>query len=242
MSTQGNLQDLAVASLIQQVCQEQKTSRLTLRHGREQAELYFQRGSVVHATLGASQGEEVIYNILAWEDGNFELETGIRSPALTIQKSYSSLLLEGARRLDEARLEPNAQADEEIFTEAKSMELDNVLKEMGDQIEGFITCAVVGMDGLPISSFSRNKKTDTEAISAQMTLFFKLADTSVNKLGSGVIEDDLLTTESAYVLMRFLKDRGFYLGIAADRKTAKLGNMRLNSRIYADRIAKVMPR
>ncbi len=122
------------------------------------------------------------------------------------------------------------------------MELDNVLKEMSDQIEGFITCAVVGMDGLPISSYSRNKKTDAEAISAQMTLFFKLADTSVNKLNTGVIEDDLLTTESAYVLMRFLKDRGFYLGIAADRKTAKLGNMRLNSRIYADRITKVMPR
>ena len=121
------------------------------------------------------------------------------------------------------------------------MEADNVLKEMSDQIEGFITCAVVGMDGLSIASFSRNKKTDTEAISAQMTLLLKLVETSVNKLGAGTIEDDLLTTESAYVLMRFLKDRGFYMAIAADRKTAKLGNMRLNSRIYADRLSKVMP-
>ncbi len=55
------------------------------------------------------------------------------------------------------------------------------------------------------------------------------------------MEDDLVTTEGLYVLMRPLKDRNFYLGMAADRKTAQVGNMRLNSRIYADRIAKALP-
>ncbi len=122
------------------------------------------------------------------------------------------------------------------------MELDNVLKEMGEQTEGFIAAAVVGMDGINIASYSRNKKADTEAVGAQMTVLLKLVDTTVNKLGAGVIEDNLLTTESAYLLMRFLKDRGFYLGLAADRKTGKLGNMRLNSRIYGDRLSKAMPR
>ncbi len=122
------------------------------------------------------------------------------------------------------------------------MELDNVLKEMGEQTEGFIAAAVSGMDGMNIASFTRNKKFDADAVSAQMTLLLKLVDTTVNKLGAGALEDNLLTTEGSYLLMRFLKDRGFYLGLAADRKTAKLGNMRLNSRIYADRLSKAMPR
>ncbi len=243
MSTQGSLQDIAVASLIQQNCQDQKTARLTLRHGREQANLYFHHGNVVHATVGDDEGEEVVYHILAWEEGDFELEMGIQPPATTIRRSWSSLLLEGARRLDESQLsEPEAPTERNIFREVKSMELDNVLKEMGEQTEGFIAAAVVGMDGMNIASYSRNKKADTEAISAQMTVLLKLVDTAVTKLGSGVIEDDLLTTEGAFILMRFLKDRGFYLGMSADRKTAKLGSMRLNSRIYADRIAKAMPR
>ncbi len=243
MSTRGNLQDMSIASLIQNNCQDQKTARLTIQHDGSSASLYFQRGNVVHATLGDAEGEEVVYNILAWEEGNFDLETGVPPPATTIRKSWSSLLLEGARRLDESQLlETEAPTERNIFREVKSMELDNVLKEMGEQTEGFIAAAVVGMDGMNIASYSRNKKADTEAISAQMTVLLKLVDTAVTKLGSGVIEDDLLTTESSFILMRFLKDRGFYLGMSADRKTAKLGSMRLNSRIYADRIAKAMPR
>ncbi len=243
MSTQGNLKDMSIASLIQNNCQDQKTARLTIHHDGSDAYLYFQRGNVVHANLGDAEGEEVVYNILAWEDGDFNLETGIKPPATSIRKSWSSLLLEGARRLDESQLlEPEAPSEQNIFREAKSMELDNVLKEMGEQTEGFIAAAVVGMDGINIASYSRNKKADVEAVSAQMTVLLKLVDTAVSKIGAGVIEDDLLTTEGSFLLMRYLKDRGFYLGVAADRKTAKLGNMRLNSRIYAERLSKAMPR
>ncbi len=218
-------------------------ARLTIHRDGASAYLYFQRGNVVHANLGDAEGEGVVYQILAWEEGDFDLETEIKPSAITIRKSWSGLLLEGARRLDESQLgEPQAPIEQNDFREVKSMELDNVLKELGEQTEGFIAASVVGMDGINIASYARNKKTDTEAVSAQMTVLLKLVDTAVTKLGSGVIEDDLLTTETSFILMRFLKDRGFYLGMAADRKTAKLGSMRLNSRIYADRIAKAMPR
>ncbi len=121
------------------------------------------------------------------------------------------------------------------------MEIDNVLKELGDQVNGFIATSVVGMDGISLSQFTRSKKVDVESINAQLTLLVKLVETSVEKLKAGVIEDILLTTEDAYLLVRFLKDRGFYLGIVADRKTAQLGNMRLISKLIAERAAKAMP-
>ncbi len=121
------------------------------------------------------------------------------------------------------------------------MEIDNVLKELGDQVNGFIATSVVGMDGISLSQFTRSKKVDVESINAQLTLLVKLVETSVEKLKAGVIEDILLTTEDAYLLVRFLKDRGFYLSIVADRKTAQLGNMRLIGKLIAERAAKAMP-
>jgi predicted regulator of Ras-like GTPase activity (Roadblock/LC7/MglB family) len=72
-------------------------------------------------------------------------------------------------------------------------------------------------------------------------MLVKLVDTTVTKLGAGVVEDNLLTTENALVLIKFLADKSYFLGIAADRKTAKLGNMRLISRIFAERVTKAMP-
>ncbi|MCX7839110.1 MAG: DUF4388 domain-containing protein [Anaerolineae bacterium] len=241
MSTRGNLQDISVADLIQQNCQARKTARLTLRAHGEEATVFFAAGQVTHATLGEMQGEEVVYRVLNWTEGHFELEPGIVAPRTTIQRTWSGLLLEGARRLDEAHLAPKPISTY-VDSEAKAMELDNVLKELGDQVNGFIATAVVGMDGIGLSHFTKSKKVDVENINAQMTLLVKLIETSVDKLGAGVIEDILLTTEDAYVLARYLKDRGFYLSIVADRKTAQIGNMRLISKLFVERVAKVMPR
>lgn len=239
MGMQGNLHDMAVADLIQHNCQERKTTRLTIRHQQEEAKLFFKEGNVVHASLGDLQGEEVIYHILGWEEGTFVVEPDLASPLTSIQRSWSGLLIEGAHRLDESQVKV-----EQSFSqpEVKPMsQLDDLLKQMGGEVSGFVAAAVVGMDGLNIAEYAKGKA-NTEAISAQMTLLFKLVDSTVTKLGAGVLEDDLLTTEGLYVLMRYLPGKQYYLGIAAERKSASLGNLRLMSKMYVDRLSKVMPR
>lgn len=119
---------------------------------------------------------------------------------------------------------------------------DEILKEMSGEITGFAACALVGMDGINLASYARAKGMDPDLISAQMTMLLKLVDTSIEKIKAGQIEDDLVTTANAYILMRFLPGKSYYLGIAADRKTGNLGNVRLISRTYADRLAKALPR
>ncbi len=119
---------------------------------------------------------------------------------------------------------------------------DEILKEMAGEISGFAGCALVGMDGINLASYSRAKGLDPDLISAQMTMLLKLVDTSIEKIKAGQIEDDLVTTANTYLLNRFLPGKGYYLGIAVDRKTGNLGNMRLISRTYADRLAKALPR
>jgi len=244
MGMQGNLLDMTIADLIQHNCQDRKTAQLKIEHSGQQAILYFEDGNISHAILGNQMGEDVIYEILQWEDGIFDLETGIRSPRTSITRTWSGLLMEGARRLDEkllkASLVPSEQNDQ--MEAHKMINLDDILMEMSGEVTGYIASSLVGLDGLMLASHASNNIADQEAIAAQMTTLLKLVHTSVEKLGAGEVEDNLTTTENAYLLMRFLPDKQYYLSMTANRKTSNLGNMRLISKIYAERLSKAMIR
>ena len=244
MGMKGDLRDMAIADLIQHTCQDRKNAQLQIQHSGQQAYLYFRDGNVVHAILGDQEGEEVVYQILNWEEGVFNLEAGIDPPSISIKHSWASVLLEGARRLDESNQTKDAnQSDPYIQLEANEMaKLDDILKEMSGEVTGYVASALVGLDGINIASHTSNKAADPETMSAQMTMLLKLVDTSVGKLGAGVIEDNLTSTENAYVLARFLPGKQYYLGMVANRKTGNLGNMRLISKTYAERLGKAMPR
>lgn len=245
MGMQGNLRDMAITDLIEHNCQSRKTAQLQIQHLEHTADLFFKDGNVVHAVMGRLEGEEVIYRIINWDDGSFNLLSGVEAPAVTIQAGWSALLLEGARRFDEGSLmEDTTQSILDIQSEESSMapKFDEILKEMSGEITGFIACTLAGMDGINLASHTRAKTTDAEAISGQMTMLLKLVDTSVGHLGAGELEDNLTTTANAYILMRYLPGKQYYMGVAADRKTGNLGNMRLISKTYAERLAKAMPR
>jgi predicted regulator of Ras-like GTPase activity (Roadblock/LC7/MglB family) len=244
----GNLHDLGVADLIQHNCQDRKTAQVSIQHSGRRAVLFFQDGNVVHAGLGDQAGEEVIYEILQWEDGTFETENNVPPPANTVQKPWSSLLLEGARRLDEStRSSPKPVLEEQTEAQPMATNLEGILKEMGGEINGYIASVVAGMDGINIASHSKSAKVDTEAISAQMTMLFKLVDTATAKLAEAQeqtisVEDNLLNTEGAYVLMKYLPGKQYYVGVVADRKAGSLGNLRLIAKVFTERLAKAMPR
>jgi len=257
----GSLQDSSAADLIGQFNQERRTARLKFEHGGQQASVYLIDGSVVHAVLGDQMGDEVVYKVLGWDRGTFEVKTDIRTEVKTVTRSWPGLLLEGARLLEDvhAVVEPKpAQQDGStpriVDTAAsgsepqrseegsKMAELDDILKEMSREVTGYVASALVGMDGFNIASHTSDRSADPETISAQLTMLLKLVDVAVEKLGAGVIEDNLTTTENAFILMRFLSEKQYYLSIAANRKTGNLGNMRLISRIYAERLAKAIPK
>ena len=118
--------------------------------------------------------------------------------------------------------------------------IEDIIKEMSSTISGYIACALVGLDGLNVASHAIPNATDPEAISAQLTSLLKVVDVSVEKMGVGIIEDNLVTTENAFILMRFLPGRQYYLSIAADRNAGNLGKLRMITKLYADRLSKEM--
>lgn len=176
MGMQGNLQDMAVADLIQQYCQDRKTAQLKIDHADQQAILFIKEGNVVHAVSGDLSGEQVVYQALMWDEGTFTMETGIEPPEVSITRNWSSLLLEGMRYQDEEILKAeNNKKNIQLEEKRMSENLADILKEMSGEIVGYVASAVVGMDGLTIADHSATK-VDPEIVSAQMTLLLQQVD------------------------------------------------------------------
>ncbi len=100
----GRLADMSPVDLIQALEIGRKTGALTLERQGETVVIFLREGQVYHAALGSAQGEAVVYQALAWSDGDFKIRFGAESKERTVQTSTQGLLMEGMRQLDEARL------------------------------------------------------------------------------------------------------------------------------------------
>ncbi len=251
MGVTGNLKDMTLTSLISVNCNEGNQASLRLWRGDQEGYIYFDQGQIAHITLDGLEGEEVIRELLAWEDGEFELEMDVEPPARTIQTPWSNLVLDSMRLLDEGEAEledlelPEFEENnflselQEVNTMAS---LKDLLKEMSADIPGFLAAGVSGMDGLSIAEYSASPDFNMEIASAQFALVMKLVQRSTKQLKGGSVEDNLVTTDISYILARFLGDGSYYLVVAVDRNMASLGNVRLMTRNFASDLWDAIPR
>lgn len=101
VAVQGNLKDMNLLNIVQNICLDQRKTLLVLRHQIEEGSIFFEGGQIVHATLGVLEGEEAVYHLLNWADGTFHVSNFTIIPHRTIATSWEHLLMEGMRRLDE---------------------------------------------------------------------------------------------------------------------------------------------
>lgn len=103
MAVEGDLKNISLTGLVQIVCLERKTGELLLvRRGQEGA-IFFEKGEIVHAKLDNVIGEEALFNMLSWTDGNFRITDKVTVIAKTISINWNHLLMEGMRRIDERK-------------------------------------------------------------------------------------------------------------------------------------------
>ncbi|HET7101852.1 MAG TPA: DUF4388 domain-containing protein, partial [Terriglobia bacterium] len=79
-----------------------KTCALLLRSGRETCNLYFKQGQLTHAQCGPLTGNDAVYKVLKWADGEWEVDFTKSCSEHTTTMSTQGLLMEGLRLLDEA--------------------------------------------------------------------------------------------------------------------------------------------
>ena len=104
MAFQGSLAELHLPDIIQLISVSGKTGVFHLTNGALAGEIYLNDGKIVHAQLDDVSGEEAVYALAIWSEGDFRFDPGVASETRTITKSNTNLLMEAARRLDEWRV------------------------------------------------------------------------------------------------------------------------------------------
>src|SRR5262249_26106967 len=136
---QGTLADRAVVDLIQTIEISRKTGVIHFVSPEgKRAAVYFRNGKVIDAELGRLQGEDAIYRLLLWADGEFEVEFKNVRRKDVIELSSQGLLMEGMRRVDEwGRMLEQLPQLETVF-EVDYRELAERLSEIPDEINGIL--------------------------------------------------------------------------------------------------------
>jgi len=98
---QGSLKELPLPDIIQLVSVSGKTGVFALRNGSDSGQIFLRKGQIVHAKAGSLEGEEAVYELAIWRQGDFVFTPGKETETTTIERSNTNLLMEAARRIDE---------------------------------------------------------------------------------------------------------------------------------------------
>jgi hypothetical protein len=126
MALTGELSDLSLAELIEFFCNQRKSGRLKLIYSIGPGYFYLQAGSVVHARIGSLRGIEAVYYALTLPNASFTFSPAFEAPEHTINQPWTSVVLEGLRRMDEGVEPGNPFLDHDDRPEEESDPLEEV--------------------------------------------------------------------------------------------------------------------
>jgi hypothetical protein len=102
----GELDRIGLPTLLTMLEMERRSGIMLVQRRRQLGRLCVRDGQVVRARIegtGRMAGAEAVYGMLAWADGQFELWQADVDGEDEVGSSTAFLLMEGMRRLDEAR-------------------------------------------------------------------------------------------------------------------------------------------
>jgi CheY-like chemotaxis protein len=100
----GRLEEMNMTDLLQSLEMGQKSCRLVVRKGNEHGELYFASGQCRDAKIGKIEGDDAVYKVILWTEGEFEIDFNAanESTRTTTTKNTTGLLMEAMRLMDES--------------------------------------------------------------------------------------------------------------------------------------------
>lgn len=105
MAIRGNLSEASLPDVLQLLAMGNKTGSLSIAVRTSAGVICFDNGRICHASVGgrALGTEESVFAMFKWNEGTFSFEPGVPPPegATPVSLDPQSLLLEGARRVDE---------------------------------------------------------------------------------------------------------------------------------------------
>jgi Domain of unknown function (DUF4388) len=129
MALTGELTDLSLAELIEFFCNQRKTGRLKVVYPTGPGYFYLQSGSVVHARVGDLRGIEAVYFALTQRNASFTFSPAFEAPEHSINQPWTSVVLEGLRRMDEGIHPPNP------FHEGSDLPVEELESSPSEEVE-----------------------------------------------------------------------------------------------------------
>ena len=99
---EGSLEDMSAMDIIQSVATGDKNVKITLESNGQRGNIFIRDGQIIHAEAGVLIGQEAFFHLMSFQSGEFKVVSCSSFPQQTIHASTMSLLMEGARLLDEA--------------------------------------------------------------------------------------------------------------------------------------------
>jgi CheY-like chemotaxis protein len=111
----GSLSQMNVIDLVQSLDMGRKSCLLAMTNGDDRCEIYFSQGQARHAVYGPITGDEAVFKVLRWTEGNFQIDFNGQSPEETTTLNTQGLLIEGLRLLDEAQRDAAAEGEDVLL-------------------------------------------------------------------------------------------------------------------------------
>jgi hypothetical protein len=111
----GSLSQMNVIDLVQSLEMGRKSCLLTMTKGDDKCEIYFNQGQAKHAAYGSIKGDEAVFKVLRWTEGNFQIDFNGKSTQETTTLNTQGLLMEGLRLLDEAQRDAASEGEDVLL-------------------------------------------------------------------------------------------------------------------------------
>ncbi|MFO0762340.1 MAG: response regulator [Byssovorax sp.] len=101
----GAISVQTLPDIVQLYALSNATGVLRVLHAQAEASIWFEQGTIVHAATPAGAGADAFHQIMLWSGGEFSMQLGERSADRTIRASWTELLMESCRRIDDRNRE-----------------------------------------------------------------------------------------------------------------------------------------
>ncbi|HEY1754930.1 MAG TPA: DUF4388 domain-containing protein [Bryobacteraceae bacterium] len=189
MALNGTLEELAVLDVVQFVNQAHLSGSLLLKSGSEEAQLFYRKGGLVHASLGALSGLEVLIRIVDWTAGTFNFDAGAVTTEESIRMDLHRAVMYALKTRDERKLESEKRQAAEVPPVEKEISPDERLAEAISQLEFVRQAVVFDGDGV-LASTARNGAHGDELAPLCKSLAALTSDYPRGRLRRAILDDE----------------------------------------------------
>jgi len=231
----GTITDFHLSDLIQMNCLGRMTSCLYVDRDENEGRIYFAEGNLVHAQCNDIEGEEALYEMLTWEGGGFSTKRGEEAPKETIIKGWQSLLLEGMRRVDEAK--PGNKTEIEARKDSLMNKINAILDSFSALKEiAFVT--IFDPEGFPVASKMSEKYSIGEITPVISNLIRQIEQVSQDMKLTPTKEINIEFESGFLNLIQIHNKREFLVYLVEQAKNQ--GVIRLQAKKYLRQIAQTL--